>query len=303
MGKRRTIAMERQTVHSEQERLLRRVKAQNPELAAELSNLALDWYRISPVTNEAEDTTEIFIYESIGGFFGIWADEFVKELNGIKSKNITVRINSPGGALFDAIAIYNALVQHPANVTTYVDSLAASAASIIAMAGDNVVMMVGSQMMIHDALGIGIGNSAEMREYAEFLDQQSDNIATMYADKAGGDPEEWREKMRAETWMFAQEAVELGLADEVFKRPAKKDEEESEEDESTDETESEEDESTDDDESVSEGDIEEMLSKVHVLNGRGFKYPGRKKAPDPGIVSDSEVDNFIAAMSKVIGGR
>jgi hypothetical protein len=103
------------------------------------------------------------------------------------------------------------------------DSLAASAASVIAMAGDKITMMVGSQMMIHDAMGLEMGNAAEMREYADFLDRQSDNIASIYAEKSGGDAKDLRGLMLAETWLYPEEAVELGLADEVYTRPSNAD--------------------------------------------------------------------------------
>src|SRR5690606_8034659 len=104
--------------------------------------------------------------------------------------------------------------QHQAHVTVIVDSLAASIASVIAMAGDRVVMAKNATMMIHDGHGLSIGNAADMREMADLLDKVSDNIASVYAERAGGDVAEWRERMRAETWYSADEAVSAGLADE-----------------------------------------------------------------------------------------
>src|SRR5258706_438401 len=139
-------------------KLIRRIRNLSPALASDITELQLPWYYIKdvaePDTEESADDqasdesiAEIFIYDEIGGSFGVAADEFVQDLQKIKADNITVRINSPGGAVFDAIAIYNALIQHPANVTTRVDALAASAASIVAMAGDTVEMMVGAESM------------------------------------------------------------------------------------------------------------------------------------------------------------
>jgi ClpP class serine protease len=96
-----------------------------------------------------------------------------------------------------------------------VDGLAASIASVIAMAGDRIVMAPNSQLMIHDGSGLCIGNAAEMRQMAELLDRQSNNIAEVYANRAGGTAEDWRALMEAETWYTAQEAVDAGLADEV----------------------------------------------------------------------------------------
>jgi hypothetical protein len=103
-----------------------------------------------------------------------------------------------------------------------VDALAASIASVIAMAGDRVIMSPGSQMMIHDANGVACGEPDELRKYADFLDAQSDNIASIYAERAGGTALQWRKRMQAETWYFADEAVAAGLADEVAK-PARQD--------------------------------------------------------------------------------
>lgn len=240
--------------------LLRRVKNANPKLAADLGSLELDWYSIR---NTAEDTTDVYIYDVIGGWFGVEASSFVRELNDISTSNINVRINSPGGDVYDSIALYNAILVHPANVTVYIDSLAASGASVIAMAGEKVVMMPGSQMMIHDALIYTAGNAAQLREDAAFLDRQSDNIAGFYATKAGGTPDEWRARMLAETWMFAQEAVELGLADEIYSVG----------------------EDADPDELGGDGgdaaQLHAKLSFSHPLANRGFAYAGRQRAPQP----------------------
>jgi ATP-dependent protease ClpP protease subunit len=175
------------------------------------------WYQFKPLN---VDRVEIMIYGEIGfDWFGdgtsTSADAFVKELNAIGAPNIDIRINSPGGEIFDGIAIYNAILKHPAKVTTYVDGIAASAASFIVQAGDERVMMNHAQMMIHDGMGIALGNPDELREMAEQLDRQSDNIASIYAERAGGTVAEWRERMKNETWYFSQEAVDAGLADRV----------------------------------------------------------------------------------------
>ncbi len=261
--------------------------------SVDLDTLQLPWY---DVKNEANtDDTEVFIYDEIGGWFGTPVEDFVKELNGIKTKSITVRINSPGGSLFDSIAIYNTLVKHNANVTVYVDALAASGASIIAMAGDKTIMMVGSQLMIHDALGVEIGNAADMRAMAKFLDGQSENIATIYKAKAGSEPEGgWRKLMLAETWMFAEEAVALGLADEVYSTipdnafPAtdpdesEEDEDEEGEEESTEDSE----ESTED--SEEDDEIENLMKHDHTTVNHGWKFANRRKAPAPPVVSEWE---------------
>ncbi|MGV1006778.1 MAG: head maturation protease, ClpP-related [Candidatus Nanopelagicales bacterium] len=173
------------------------------------SNIAT-WYRI-----EAKDTgTDVYIYDEIGGW-GTQAAQFVSELNGITSVTINLHLNSPGGDAFDGMAIMNSLRNHSATVNVSVDGLAASAASYIAMAGDTVTMQPGSRMMIHDASAWGVGNAGELRELADMLDGVSADIAGLYASRAGGTQDEWRTRMKAETWYSASEAVEAGLADGV----------------------------------------------------------------------------------------
>lgn len=162
---------------------------------------------------------EIYLYDEIS-FWGISAQAFAADLGQVSAKDVTVRVNSPGGDVFDGIAIGNLLASHPATVTVQVDALAASIASVIAVMGaDKLVMGPHSQMMIHDASGFAIGNAGDMREAADMLDMVSDNIAEVYAAKAGGAPAAWRKTMKAETWYSAQEAVDAGLADEVKALP------------------------------------------------------------------------------------
>lgn len=169
------------------------------------------WYEIK---NVSDSHAEICIYDDIGGF-GIQAAEFVRDLNKIRASNITLRISSGGGDVFEGISIYNAIRRHPSTITAYVDSIAASAASFIAMAANKVVMAPHSQMLIHDASGGCIGTADDMRQVMEFLDKASNNIAAMYAEKAGGTVEEWRSRMKETMLMSDREAVDLGLADSI----------------------------------------------------------------------------------------
>jgi HK97 family phage prohead protease len=194
--------------HAEQRRLT----------AAELASTKLPWYAVRNLA-DPDQPADVFVFDEIGGSFGVSAKQFAEDLQAIEAPTINVRINSPGGSVFDAIAIYNALNHHPARIVTYVDALAASAASVIAMAGDEIVMMPGSQMMIHDASAVHDGNAADMAKMGTFLDRQSNNIADLYRMRAGGDIAEWRDLMLAETWMFASEAVDAGLADRVQEAP------------------------------------------------------------------------------------
>lgn len=169
------------------------------------------WYRIQ----NSGATAEVLIYDEIDPYWGVSAATFAKDLAQIDADSITVRINSPGGDVYEGLAILNTLRGHRARITTVVDGIAASAASFIAMAGAEVVICRNAEIMIHDARMWAGGNADEMRKHVETLDRTSDNIASIYAEKAGGTAEEWRELMRAETWFSAAEAVAAGLADRV----------------------------------------------------------------------------------------
>lgn len=182
------------------------------------------WYRITNTLDEGgSPVATITLYGDIGSW-GITAASFVEELKAIDAPEIRLHVSSPGGEVFDGLACYNALRSHRAKVIVQVDSLAASIASVIAMAGDRIIMAPHSQMMIHMAAGVAAGEATELREYADFLDRQSENIARVYQERAGGTVKHWLKLMAEETWFFADEAVEAGLADEVGK-PMRHDEE------------------------------------------------------------------------------
>jgi ATP-dependent Clp endopeptidase proteolytic subunit ClpP len=170
------------------------------------------WYSI---TNAAGDVASVRIYDEIG-VWGVDAEAFAADVADITASTIEVAINSPGGSVFQGLAIYNALRTHPARVVTRVDGLAASAASFIAQAGDERVMVESSQMMIHNAMATAFGSADDFREIAEFLDMQSVNIAELYASRSDVPAERFAEMMNAETWMTAAEAVAEGLADRVL---------------------------------------------------------------------------------------
>ncbi len=169
------------------------------------------WYTIR---NQRSDRAVVELYDVIGEY-GIPAREFVRELRDIDAGVIELRINSPGGMVYDGLAIYNALRDHPARVEATVDGLAASAASWILQAAEHRTMNRHSELMIHDGLGMTIGNQADHRTMADDLGRISDNIASIYAGRAGGGPAEWRAAMLAETWFTAAEALDAGLADDA----------------------------------------------------------------------------------------
>lgn len=170
-------------------------------------------------SDEGQTSAELWLYGVVGGYWWGFNDKTVADqLRGLTVDHITVRLNSPGGDSIQGIAIGNLLRNHKATVTVVVDGIAASAASIIAIAGDKVVMSPGSQMMIHDPWFFTMGNAKELRQDADFLDKQGANMAGVYAHEAGGTPEQWRAAMTADpdgTWYSADEAVEANLADEV----------------------------------------------------------------------------------------
>jgi ATP-dependent protease ClpP protease subunit len=168
---------------------------------------------------------------------------------------INLHINSPGGSVFDGLAIYNALKDHTAEVRVTVDALAASAASFIAQSGDNIRMGRQAMMMIHDASGFTVGNAKDHREMANLLDKLSDAIAEIYADRTGFPTAHWRNAMLVETWYSAQEAVDAMLADETTK--GSKDEDEQDKLENA------------------------ARAAVADFDLSVFVYPGREAAPEP----------------------
>lgn len=157
--------------------------------------------------------TEILLYGEIG--WECTASDMVRQVQDAEG-DLTLRVNSPGGDVYDGLAIMNALRSHEGTVTAVVEGLAASAASFIVCGGaDRVVMRPTAELMIHDAMSFVGGNAEEMLSAITDLERISDNLATIYATRAGGEPAEWRDRMKAETWFSAQEAVDAGLADVV----------------------------------------------------------------------------------------
>jgi ATP-dependent Clp protease protease subunit len=164
------------------------------------------------------DTGEIMLYEDIGeGWFGgISSKTFAKDLRALdKVKTLNIRINSPGGDVFDGKAIHSLLSAHAARKIIHVDGLAASIASIIAMAGDEIRISDGAMIMIHPAWGMSVGDAVEMRKYADLLETISLQMRDIYAKRTGRDSKKIWELMQAETWMTAAEAVNLGFADVI----------------------------------------------------------------------------------------
>lgn len=171
------------------------------------------WFKVE---NLAESEKKVLIYDEIGGW-GIRAIDLINEINSGDTKlPLNVYINSPGGDLVEALAIFNAIKRYEGETTAYVDGIAASAASYIAMAFDKVVMPKNTMMMIHDPISYAIGNADDMRETADLLDKFKNSIISGYANKSGKSSEEISALLSNETWISADEALEMGFADEVI---------------------------------------------------------------------------------------
>lgn len=159
---------------------------------------------------------EIVLHGTVGDFYwdaGFTARDVIEALASVgRQTDVTVRINSGGGIAWEGVAIYNALAAHGGNVTCEVEGIAASAASIIAMAGDQVVMRAGALMMIHDPALVTFGDASDHQKSLDILDKLGDQLAGIYADKTGSDADAVRDLMKEETWMTADEAVSLGFA-------------------------------------------------------------------------------------------
>ena len=182
------------------------------------------WYEIkaaAPVAEgEAPKPAEVLIYGNIGDRWnedGVVASELVRDLSALQADTINLRINSYGGSVPDGLAIYNALRRHKATVNVFVDGVAISCASYIAMAGDTITMAKNAQMMIHGPWTIAAGNATDLREQADILDRYAKAMASAYADKSGKTYEDALALLtdRKDHWFLADEAKAEGFADEV----------------------------------------------------------------------------------------
>ena len=164
---------------------------------------------------KAGDAAEIMIYDDVGdGFFGgVSAKQFADDLKALgRVSKIDLRLNSFGGDVFDGLAIYRQLVDHPARITAHIDGIAASIASVIAMAGNEIRISESGRVMIHNASGMAAGTSATMRDMAAILDTISASIADVYAARTGRKLPDIRDWMDKESWFDAPRAIELGFA-------------------------------------------------------------------------------------------
>lgn len=175
---------------------------------------ARSWFRIE---NKSSNEATIYIYDEIG-LFGVTAAQFVDQLNALdpKPKQIALRINSPGGDVFEGVTIFNALRRFPAEITTHIDGVAASIASVIALAGDVVMIADNAFYMIHEPFALVVGTASDMRKTADTLDQVSKaTIISAYIQKTEQSEEQIRNWMAEETWFTAEEALSAGFVDQV----------------------------------------------------------------------------------------
>jgi ATP-dependent protease ClpP protease subunit len=228
-----------------------------------------EWFRV--VTNKAA-VPEIHIYGDIGSTFfdesGVSASDFVDQLEGLDSKQIAIRINSLGGSAWDGLTIAQAIVRHPAQVTTYIDGVAASAASIVAVAGDKVVTSKYGQAMLHNASAMVMGNSKDLREVASQLDNLNASLAAFYADRAGGDVATWTRAMARETWYNADEMFAAGLATEI-------------------------------DTSAVREEVEKAVASAMDGTAERFVYQGRDAAPTPPEISNPPKEGRMADKKSI----
>ena len=232
---------------------------------------------------DADGLAVVRVYDEIG-FWGVTEEDFAREIAAVSADKIEVQISSPGGDVFAGIAIYNSLRAHPAHITTRVDGVAASIASVIAQAGDHRVMLGGAQMMIHEAWGVAMGPAKEMREFADLLELQNANVANIYASRAGSDAEQFLALMaEGDTWLTAAQAVEMGLADEVVDPEPKG--------------------KAKDTSAVTVNvDTTQVLAALEQLQARvdALQTPAGEpveKTPDPSEVARDEADRLLASLS------
>jgi len=162
---------------------------------------------------------EVYLYGAIGASWygeGVTAKQFAKDLKELGNvSGIDLRINSEGGSVPEAEAIYTHLVEHKASVTAHIDGMAASAASFIAMAGDEILISDSGFVMIHDARMLEYGTADDFRRAADLLERTTEKITQKYANRTKNDTAKIREWMKAETWFIGEEAVKNGFADKV----------------------------------------------------------------------------------------
>lgn len=171
----------------------------------------------SPLANAGENRPAFLIYDVIDSWWGVSAEMIKRDLLTVSdATDIDVYINSPGGDVFEATAIYSSLKAHPAKIHVHIDGIAASAATRIALAGDTIEIADSGFYMIHYAWTLALGNAQEIRDTADMLDKVDNTIVNDYEKRTEAGEEQVRNWMQAETWFTAQEALEHGFVDNIM---------------------------------------------------------------------------------------
>ena len=170
------------------------------------------WYNIQGKATDA--VAEVYIFDEIGSY-GITAQDFISEMKEYKDTPVNLRINCLGGDVFDGMAMYNIIKKREAKTTSYIEGIAASMGSVIALAADEVIMAENSLFMIHNAWGGAMGEAEDMRKTASVLEKISGEIANIYKRKTRLSLDRIQDMMDEETWLNAEEAYELGFVDTI----------------------------------------------------------------------------------------
>lgn len=170
------------------------------------------WYNIQ--SQASANFVDVYLFDEIG-LYGVTAQSFINDIKDYKEQPINLHINCVGGDVFEGMAIYNVLKKRTQKTTVYIEGIAASMGSIIALAGDEVIMSENSLYMIHNAWGGTMGEASEMRKYADILEKLSNESADIYVKKTGLPLEEVKEMMDKETWLNAEEALRFGFIDTI----------------------------------------------------------------------------------------
>jgi len=171
------------------------------------------WYNIK-AKSSAKEVADVYIFDEIG-LWGITAQDFVNDIKEYKNQDINLHINCIGGDVFDGMAIYNIIKKRTAKTVVYIEGIAASMGSVIALSGDEIIMSENSLLMIHNAWGGAVGEAEDVRKTADVLDKLSGEIASIYTKRTNISLNEIKDMMDEETWLNADEALELGFIDSI----------------------------------------------------------------------------------------
>jgi len=195
---------------------------QNAKAIAASWGKAIDNKEAYQIKALSDDETELFVFDILGFPFND-INAMIRDISGIKSNNLLVRLNSPGGDIIDTFALYQALKNHESKVTVRIESLAASAASVLAMAGKEIQAYQSSLMMIHNSWVVAVGNRFDLQDTADILEKIDTNMQDIYTAKTKIGKREMSDMLKSETWLNAKEMKDKGFIDTILEsgKPAK----------------------------------------------------------------------------------